>query len=183
MLSRQRTRIEQACRAIVRKAGKRLPQTESLCELSLAELSDLYLQMREFLGWYFREEISCPLLCDSVCTIYEQKPVVCREHIAIEDDSPYLGGCAGGRHKIESPISIPTVLTELSGELECMNPELVMLPCIFGWHEKNEARDARTWPASFLVERFVNIAIRSQKWILPGEVGDLKVSGVNKLIE
>ena len=178
MPSRQRKRIEQSCRTIVRKVEKRLPKTDYLSELTLAELSDYYLQLRELLGWYFKERIPCPLLCDSLCTIYEQRPVVCREHMVIGSDSPCQVGCAGQKDKIESPISIPTVLTELSSELECMNPEFVMLPYIFDWHERNAARRTQTWPAPFIVERFVNIAFQSQKWILPGKVGNLKVSGM-----
>jgi hypothetical protein len=55
------------------------------------------------------------------------------------------------------PVSIVEALGELTAELEGSEVEVVMLPLAFAWAEENLDRSERTWPAEFMVERFVGI--------------------------
>jgi hypothetical protein len=55
------------------------------------------------------------------------------------------------------PVSIAQALGELTAELEGSEVEAVMLPFAFAWAQENLERSERTWPAEFMVGRFVEI--------------------------
>jgi len=112
--------------------------------------------------WYRGLEMTCPLLSDGLCTRYEQRPTVCREHIVM--GSSLACRVAGteeslgdGSHIAIMPVSVVQALGQLTAELEGTDVEAVMLPLALPWAEGNLERGRRTWPAKVIVERFVEI--------------------------
>ena len=107
-------------------------------------------------SWYTSLKLSCPFLYNRVCTIYEQRPLACREHFV----KGSAGACRGERgtaEVVEIPVQIPNVLAQLAGELEGVSAEAVILPLTQVWCEQNAERAERTWPAAMMVRRFVEI--------------------------
>lgn len=112
--------------------------------------------------WYGGLDIACPLISDGLCAHYDQRPTVCREHIVTgsvlacradkADDLP-----DGESHIAAVPVSVVQALGQLTAELEGSDVEAVMLPLALPWAEDNLERCRRTWPAKFMVERFVEI--------------------------
>jgi hypothetical protein len=60
-------------------------------------------------------------------------------------------------HIVQMPVSVLECLGELTAELEQSNIEAVMLPLALPWALENLERSRRTWPAVFMVERFIGI--------------------------
>jgi Fe-S-cluster containining protein len=112
-------------------------------------------KMKALADWYAGLKIACPFLRDGLCTIYKQRPFVCREH--------FVTGPPGGCHAIsremqalDMPVQMGNALCRLCMEL-CGVDEAVILPLALAWCDINNQICERTWPAEAMVNLFVKI--------------------------
>ncbi|OHB55392.1 MAG: hypothetical protein A2173_05245 [Planctomycetes bacterium RBG_13_44_8b] len=106
--------------------------------------------------WYSSLHLDCPFLHSGVCAIYEQRPLVCREHYIIGSEKACREG--GDVAKVlEMPVQMTTALGRLAGELEVTSVEAVLLPLALVWCEENHQRSEQTWPFEMMVRRFFEI--------------------------
>jgi Fe-S-cluster containining protein len=106
--------------------------------------------------WYASLKLSCPFLCDGRCSIYDQRPLACREHFVKGSDAA-CSGKPGIAEVVRMPVNMPNALAQLAGELEGTAAESVMLPLALIWFEQNQQRVHRSWPAVMMVNRFLEI--------------------------
>ena len=106
-------------------------------------------------NWYKSLKLQCPFLKNKICTIYQARPLACREHIAINP----AGSCRGDQRAelVEIAVSMVDVLVQLTAELEEADPEAVVMPLLLAWCDGNLERSEQTWPAAVIVGRFVKI--------------------------
>ena len=123
---------------------------------SVAASSDKSADLNPISNWYRSLNLDCPFLHENICTIYEQRPLACREH--------YVTGSAckfeeknSAIKLLEMPIHISDALGQLASELEGKDIEAVILPLALMWCEKNKQRAMRTWPYAMMVERLIDI--------------------------
>jgi len=130
-----------------------------------SQSSDLY-PSTEILGptrvsqlgrWYAGLKLSCPFLSDGLCTIYEQRPTACREHIVTGSPSLCEAEWTDESQVVQMPVSILEALGQLASKLEATSVEAVMLPLALPWAQENLPRHERTWPAVMMVEQFIEI--------------------------
>lgn len=122
-----------------------------------SESSISQLDVNEISKWYSELQLSCPFLFDDLCTLYEQRPLACREHI-VTDSSDLCHLESVGEPKVASmPASILDTLGELTAELLESEVEAVILPLALPWAQENVGLSNRTWPAKKMVDRFVKI--------------------------
>ncbi len=107
--------------------------------------------------WYSGLKQPCPFLSHGLCTIYEQRPIACREHIVTGSAILCEAEWQDGSQVVQMPLSIIECLGHLTAELEQSAIEAVMLPLALPWAQENLARHERQWPAIMMVERFVEI--------------------------
>ncbi len=107
-------------------------------------------------SWYKNLKVACPFLDNEICTIYEARPLACREHFVKGSASVCKSG-RGRAEVVEIPVRMVDVLVQLAGELEGIDTEAVIMPLTLAWCEENIERSERTWPASVVVECFVEI--------------------------
>ena len=107
-------------------------------------------------SWYTSLKLPCPFLYKDVCTIYEQRPLACREHFVIGSARPCRGQ-RGIAEVVRMPVQLPNALGQLASELEGTSVEAVILPLALVWCEENLERVERTWPAPMMVKRFAEI--------------------------
>jgi Fe-S-cluster containining protein len=107
-------------------------------------------------NWYRSLQLVCPFLDDNVCSIYEHRPLTCREH--------YVTGSVGqcketgiSEGLLAMPVRVSSALGRLAAELEGTGQEAVLLPLAMAWCEKNRNRERCTWPFNFMVGRFFEI--------------------------
>lgn len=132
-----------------------MPQTE---EVSAMKSVDLNLVS----NWYSNLKLACPFLCNHVCTIYEQRPLACREHF-ITGSARVCKGLRGTAEVLDMPVQLPNVLGKLASELEGTDVEAVILPLAPVWCEENSERAERSWLAEMMVKRFVEI-VEAMAW-------------------
>lgn len=122
----------------------------------LAE-TDEQIEINRVGRWYGGLEAACPLVSDGLCTLYEQRPIVCREHIVTGSALLCQAERTDKSHVVAMPVSVVQALGELAAELEQSDIEAVMLPLALPWAEEHIWRSQRRWPAVSMVERFVEI--------------------------
>ena len=105
------------------------------------------------------EDKSCVALDreTGLCTIYEQRPLACREHLVIGSASNCNVNSTEQPELVQMPLSILDALAHLTGELEQTTIDVIILPFAFAWGHDNREYFQHTWPASELVRRFINI--------------------------
>lgn len=106
--------------------------------------------------WYVSLGVSCPFLSDNVCTIYENRPLACRDYF-VYGSSSACNNPDGKAETVKMPVPMVEVLGQLAGELEDDDIEAVILPLAPVWYEQNVDRARRTWPAETMAERFLEI--------------------------
>lgn len=112
-------------------------------------------KLKEISEWYFSKKTPCPFLHDNVCTIYSQRPMVCREHLVACYASPCDKNGTNNSPKVQIPVRIELALKLMTSKLEQTRQESIVLPCVFDWFLDNKERYNRVWPAKMLVEHFI----------------------------
>ncbi len=107
--------------------------------------------------WYGELKLPCPLLSKSLCTLYEQRPLACREHIVTGSSASCQIKSKCRPNVAIMPVSVLESLGQLACELEQTEVEAIMLPLSFAWAQDNIERARRTWPAAEMVKRFAEI--------------------------
>jgi len=91
----------------------------------------------------------CPLLHEGLCSIYMQRPLACREHVAMEDQRPCrrAGGAAA-----ELETSVLQAMVTATARIEGRSPEIVPLPLVLPWARKFARRLDRSYPAKTMFD-------------------------------
>ncbi|MHC4343654.1 MAG: YkgJ family cysteine cluster protein [Planctomycetota bacterium] len=118
---------------------------------------DIAPELTAVSNWYHGMKQACPFLREGLCTIYEIRPLACREYFVKGSYRACRGDDAAGQ-VAEVPVRTTEVLGRLAADLEGTSVEAVMLPLVSVWHQANPHRAEQTWPATQMVERFVTIA-------------------------
>lgn len=114
------------------------------------------VRLNNISDWYTSLNLACPFLHQDICTIYEQRPLSCREHFIIGS----AGGCQNkdsSAKVVDMPVRMSNVLVQLASELEGTQEQAVILPLALLWCEDNRERAKKTWPFETMVRRFVEI--------------------------
>lgn len=114
-------------------------------------------QKTQLSKWGAGLKLACPLLSDCICTLYTDRPIVCREHIVTGSAVKCETEVADEPQIVPMPVSILECLGELAAELEQSEIECVMLPLALPWAQDNLERSERTWSAVAMVECFGEI--------------------------
>ncbi|MHC4336758.1 MAG: YkgJ family cysteine cluster protein [Planctomycetota bacterium] len=109
-------------------------------------------------SWYAGLKLPCPFLSGGLCTIYEQRPTACREHLVTDSALLCETKPTDEPNVVMMPVSVVEALGQLASELEGTGVvEAIILPLALPWAQENLQRHQRTWPAIMMVERFVDI--------------------------
>jgi Fe-S-cluster containining protein len=107
--------------------------------------------------WYAGLRLACPFLSDGVCTIYDTRPIACREHIVTGSALLCKTEVTGDPCVVKMPVSVLEALGILASELEGTDVQAVISPLALPWARENLERHQRTWPAVMMIERFAEI--------------------------
>ena len=134
---------------------KQKPPKSFMCQTTGASAGSS-VEPKVVSNWYANLKLACPFHYKGVCTIYEQRPLACREYL-VKGSAEVCRSGRGAVEVVEVPMRMADVLSQLASELEGTDAEAVMAPLALVWCEENTERDKQTWPAVMMVERFVKI--------------------------
>ena len=106
--------------------------------------------------WYSALDMDCPFLREETCTIYEKRPLACREHAVLGTAEHCEGFSPGRGNRLEIPVKVLDALGQLAAEVEQTEVQAVMMPLVPFWYEENRHRALRTWPGPELVALFLD---------------------------
>jgi Fe-S-cluster containining protein len=133
--------------------------SKQILDSSLREKSGIHdgSDMPAINQWYASLHLKCPFLSAGSCSIYEQRPLACREHIVIT--SPAF--CDSRQNQspeiVNVPVSMAEVLGELAADLHGSAVEAVILPLALTCMDLYVTQAHRTWPAVEMLTRFLHI--------------------------
>jgi Fe-S-cluster containining protein len=151
MPASRRRRVQKACLSV----ATRIPESP-IPELPLEQSTCTQDQLNTVSDWYADLHLICPFLERDECTIYEKRPLSCREH--------FVEGCAEAcrtntddAQKVDIPVRMSEVLGRLAAEIEGADMDALILPLALIWADENQHRDRRMWPTELLAERFAGL--------------------------
>lgn len=102
-----------------------------------SELRDPQAAWGDIVARYFAAGIACPLLEDDRCSMYEDRPIVCREFLATSpaERCQTLGGASTVARPVHGSEALATAVREFTGEALPMLP----LPLSLEWSEARGA--------------------------------------------
>ena len=107
--------------------------------------------------WYASLDLPCPFLGEGACcTIYDKRPLACREHVVLGSRDHCQGFSLGLGNRLEPPVKILDALGQVAADLEQTEVQAVMMPLVPFWYEENRRRALQTWSGPELVSRFLD---------------------------
>jgi len=113
-----------------------------------------------FSSWYAELGIVCPLLAEGLCSIYNERPLVCREHMVTSPPELCCHSRLTGGAKMDLPVSIAETVAQLAAELEGGPMDCVVLPMTPAWVDHHARQARQRYPARQLVDTFVSLLSR-----------------------
>jgi len=150
----QHARVSQSCFSAAKKILEAVPQDLGGSEPAPTDTQTLTSRLG---GWYAGLRLPCPFLSDGLCTSYQSRPLACREHLVTGSAALCRGEGTAEPCVVPMQVSVLECLGQLAAELEQSELEAVMLPLALPWAQENIERSRRTWPATAMVERFIEI--------------------------
>ena len=153
MPSDKSSRILKSCTIAAKRTLEKIPRyinTDKPTENNSASMDQLS-------KWYAGLKMDCPFLSEGLCSVYEQRPLACREHIITGSNFFCQPDNGGEPNVVPMPVSVLEVLGRWTAELENSDIQAVMLPLALPWSQNNLSYAERTWPAKMMVERFIEI--------------------------
>jgi len=111
--------------------------------------------------WYTALDLDCPFLREGLCTIYEKRPIACREHAVLGTAAHCDGFNPGCGNRLEMPVKVLDALAQLDAEMEQTEVQAIIMPLAPFWYAENRHRELRTWPGPELVARFLDCLART----------------------
>ncbi len=151
----QRESIWQACLLTTRRIFSKRPPKLSMDQADGPSLVGP-VDLERVSDWYNNLKLPCPFLHKGLCTIYDQRPLACREHF-VKGSAEACRGERDAAEVVRMPVQMPNALAQLARDFEGTTFEAVLLPLVFLWYEQERPRANKTWPAAMMVERFLEI--------------------------
>jgi Fe-S-cluster containining protein len=83
---------------------------------------------------YFEAQIACPFLEDERCSVYAERPLVCREY-NVTTPAASCSTLSGEVHATERPVRMDEALASAAGEIAGVDEKLIPLPLLLEWVE------------------------------------------------
>lgn len=109
--------------------------------------------------WYRQMNLQCPFLHDSICRIYDYRPIACREHMvtSASKDCGGVGGAGDKSKTLDLTVSVLEILGRLDAEVRSLaNIDAVILPLAFGGEHNFSGAEVK-WAGTEMVERFFEL--------------------------
>lgn len=104
--------------------------------------------------WYGDLDISCPALRDGVCSMYEQRPLACRECLTTSDPDRCRKDSVEAAESVLLPLSAARVMMKTSDQVRQDTSQVVPFAIALPWCDANAGED-RLFDAELLAGTFV----------------------------
>jgi len=107
-----------------------------------------------FEQWHDALALDCLFLHQNKCSIYTDRPLVCRHWFVTGSQQRCSVSGVAGEYNVLIPVNLTDVLIETA--FHCSGSyEIVLLPAIVNWYEQHAQQFTRQYPADQLVRLFL----------------------------
>lgn len=145
-----------------RAARDKISATGMLDELGDKERFP-YHDIRNFSLKYFRLGIPCPFLENESCSIYEERPVVCREYLVVSPAENCASPSAQTIQMVPLPAKVSAAMVRLSLRPGERAVRWVPLTLALDWADSHPENDPERTGPELLQELFARLAERRDK--------------------
>jgi Fe-S-cluster containining protein len=114
---------------------------------------------------YFSLKRVCPFLVDQSCSIYDDRPVACREYNVTSPAAGCVNPYTYEVVKVPMPLPLSAPLAILTAERTGSKPRLIPLTLAFHWAANHTDLRQRQWPGLELFHHFMDVLGRThEQW-------------------
>ncbi|MBN1123493.1 MAG: hypothetical protein JXA82_00700 [Sedimentisphaerales bacterium] len=113
----------------------------------------------ELSNWYRSLHLACPFLVNHICSIYDTRPLACREYWVFSDPENCHAASQDFVTVAPLPVRIAEVVSEVCTHMLGLD-QTVFLPLSLPFTSTNSELDHKTWPAGLLVETFLEVLFK-----------------------
>ncbi len=103
---------------------------------------------------YFSLHLDCPFLEQDRCTVYEERPFVCREYM-VTSPATLCASMDPSLEAVPRPIYMTQAVARMAESLDGVQPSSVPLPLLLEWAEAHGGELVSEHPAEAVLEAFV----------------------------
>ena len=162
LAANRRRRIVDSCRTFAEQIQDRMSR-DNFAANGSASRDDL-------ISWYDKQGFSCPFLEEDCCSIYEWRPIVCRECLMVGSPDACKSGVDDNRIVLSMPVHLANVLVRLTGELFSLDGDIIVVSGVFDWFASHGQAYEKVWSREFLVRRFIALATEQHRTITARKV-------------
>jgi len=119
--------------------------------------------IKNLANWYKELDTPCAFLIDNACSMYEQRPLICRECLTTSPPETCKKDSQITPESADLPVSISKAFMAASDKLEKGASGMALFPLLIPWCESNPQKAERVWPAKMMVEYFVEAVYENMK--------------------
>ena len=105
---------------------------------------------------YFSYGLPCPLLLDESCSVYDVRPISCRDYNVTSPAEWCIHPTEHTINKIPTPSGMSFALARLAAKLTGNAPELITLGLALDWAEDHAPLAFEEWPGRDLIRGFLD---------------------------
>jgi Fe-S-cluster containining protein len=110
---------------------------------------------------YPRLRLDCPFLVEERCSIYSDRPAVCREYLVTTPaENCTMPSPARPLRRVPIPFEVSNALSRVAAEVLGGEPITIPLPRAIAWARAHSADDARTFDPEDLAKRMLRALTR-----------------------
>lgn len=95
---------------------------------------------RDLVGRYLAARVDCPFLDGEACVVYEDRPMVCRQHVVTTPAERCWRPHEEEVDRLEPPFQVGPALGRAAGRLLGIEPHLLPLVLVLEWAESSRGR-------------------------------------------
>jgi Fe-S-cluster containining protein len=118
----------------------------------------------ELSRWYGELDISCPALRGDVCSMYQQRPLACRQCLATSQPDRCKADSAQAPDPVVLPVSIAKVLMKTADQIQQETSQIIPLALVLPWCDANASQedlfDAELLAGTFVKNLQENISLQ-----------------------
>jgi Fe-S-cluster containining protein len=106
---------------------------------------------------YPRLRIDCPFLVEERCSIYDGRPMTCREYyVTTPKENCVMPSPGRPIKRVAVPIQLSEALSRVAAEMLGGEPQTIPLPRALAWAREHAAEDARTFAPDILTRALIS---------------------------
>jgi Fe-S-cluster containining protein len=143
-----------------RKILSAFPSIVKSCDLGHTQSSSRLVELSR---WYAAISVTCPWIENKMCSLYSDRPLVCREFLVTSASANCNPNSSKKKTIIDLPIKMAEVLMEVCAKLTGTKPQAMFLPLVPAWCDEFSDLQSQWFDTRQTAELLIETMIEHQQ--------------------